>query len=707
MNKSGYVIVKKGPHKVGLVDTSGNEVLPCIYDKVLDYDDDGYIRFMKGEVYGTIDFNGNILIPLEYGLTHLGVFHDGTARAQKDGLWGLVNEKGKPVVDFQYKSMNAYYDGTYKVTTLEGKRAYITPHGKQRLKLKSIATYHNDVAPALLKEGGWVFVNRVQERINAYLYWSMDPVLRNGIYHVAKKQNQYGMADYTGKPIVDEWFDYPFEFCNGLARVQRKNLKEDGSEIRLPNGQPEYLYGIINENGQFLFPMVYTSMHWNDFQQKDCWYAEDDKASYLLFPDGSRRIYNHRSRRSRDLLYDTRCYIPRSEYDNNISEADLLNEPKVRIVETYHPRVFDMDSFIDRINWWAFNIPYFTAGGYYYRDTDMPIPTDSYQKGQIIRSGMFLEATQKLRCPLHKTRFVILSRGIVKVENLKQVARPRRMRVPFRESIINPNDYFLVTDIYKQAGITQIMLLQLPYGAIKMANEIGLSGEELLARLDLEEEIEETHHDLHVKLTQPAHGYSLSDEWTEAMRHPIGLDTEMHLFDLEPEENTIENKLASNEIYNNYRTHKLENIWYDWQKRNFSRKSEHTLKLAVGDIMTLNVDVIIGTDGISGKLLVKGVQPNSQRVVDITVPVWQDGKHNETELLANCYEGVLCSYEDRCESIAFPLLGTGSYGFPIEQAADVAYHTIMECLEEKLYEGDVIICCGNYEEVAVFQKISK
>ena len=43
---------------MGLETASGKVLLPQIYDKILDYDEDGYVRFLKDGFYATIDLQG-------------------------------------------------------------------------------------------------------------------------------------------------------------------------------------------------------------------------------------------------------------------------------------------------------------------------------------------------------------------------------------------------------------------------------------------------------------------------------------------------------------------------------------------------------------------------------------------------------------------------------------------------------------------------
>lgn len=58
----------------------------------------------------------------------------------------------------------------------------------------------------------------------------------------------------------------------------------------------------------------------------------------------------------------------------------------------------------------------------------------------------------------------------------------------------------------------------------------------------------------------------------------------------------------------------------------------------------------------------------------------------ENELLANCYRNALkLAEQHKIDSIAFPAISTGAFGYPIEEAAEVAFKTIMELLPELQY----------------------
>ena len=56
-------------------------------------------------------------------------------------------------------------------------------------------------------------------------------------------------------------------------------------------------------------------------------------------------------------------------------------------------------------------------------------------------------------------------------------------------------------------------------------------------------------------------------------------------------------------------------------------------------------------------------------IIHTVGPAWVDGKHGEREILCSCYEKSLRLAADlQAESIAFPLISTGVYGFPKEEA---------------------------------------
>lgn len=65
---------------------------------------------------------------------------------------------------------------------------------------------------------------------------------------------------------------------------------------------------------------------------------------------------------------------------------------------------------------------------------------------------------------------------------------------------------------------------------------------------------------------------------------------------------------------------------------------------------------------------------SAKYIIHASGPVYIDGEHGEANTLKSCYEKSLkLAISKRCKSIAFPLLATGSYGFPREEAIKIAF----------------------------------
>ena len=70
-------------------------------------------------------------------------------------------------------------------------------------------------------------------------------------------------------------------------------------------------------------------------------------------------------------------------------------------------------------------------------------------------------------------------------------------------------------------------------------------------------------------------------------------------------------------------------------------------------------------------------------VIHTAGPIWKDGRSGEEELLASCFRSSLgIAKKKDCESIAFPLISTGSYGFPKPLALQIAVREISSFLME-------------------------
>ena len=79
-------------------------------------------------------------------------------------------------------------------------------------------------------------------------------------------------------------------------------------------------------------------------------------------------------------------------------------------------------------------------------------------------------------------------------------------------------------------------------------------------------------------------------------------------------------------------------------------------------------------------------------VIHTVGPIWHGGRYGEKELLTSCYRKSLeLAAEYHCETVAFPLISAGVYGYPKEQALRVAEETIRAFLEQSEQDMTVYI----------------
>jgi O-acetyl-ADP-ribose deacetylase (regulator of RNase III) len=153
------------------------------------------------------------------------------------------------------------------------------------------------------------------------------------------------------------------------------------------------------------------------------------------------------------------------------------------------------------------------------------------------------------------------------------------------------------------------------------------------------------------------------------------------------------------------------------------------------DITTLNVDAIVnaannsllGGGGVDGAIhraagpqllaacKVLGGCPTGQAkitpgfnlparwVIHTVGPVWQGGQHHEAELLDACYQSSFSlAQQQQVRSIAFPAISTGVYGFPRQQAAEIAI-AAMRQYEPRFDE--IIACCFSDDDRELYESL--
>ena len=103
--------------------------------------------------------------------------------------------------------------------------------------------------------------------------------------------------------------------------------------------------------------------------------------------------------------------------------------------------------------------------------------------------------------------------------------------------------------------------------------------------------------------------------------------------------------------------------------------------------------------------ITKGYNLPAEYVIHAVGPVWHKGTSGEDDLLASCYQkSFRLAREYNLQSMAFPAISTGVYGFPKQRAADIAIRETQKELAEINKLLKVFFVCFNNETRIAYEE---
>ena len=116
----------------------------------------------------------------------------------------------------------------------------------------------------------------------------------------------------------------------------------------------------------------------------------------------------------------------------------------------------------------------------------------------------------------------------------------------------------------------------------------------------------------------------------------------------------------------------------------------------------------IGHCGVGEARITKGYNLKARHVIHTVGPIWHGGKHGENQYLFNCYKkSLLLSTHHGIETIAFPNISTGIFGYPKELAAETAIAAVKQHQRSGRKLKEVTLCCYDEENYEIYNKLLK
>ena len=111
----------------------------------------------------------------------------------------------------------------------------------------------------------------------------------------------------------------------------------------------------------------------------------------------------------------------------------------------------------------------------------------------------------------------------------------------------------------------------------------------------------------------------------------------------------------------------------------------------------------IGICGVGEARITKGYKLKAKHVIHTVGPVWHGGDHFEDQYLFNCYKkSLLLSTHHSIDTIAFPNISTGIFGYPRELSAETAVKAVKSHQRSGRKLKEVTFCCFDEENFQIY-----
>jgi len=247
--------------KYGSVDRNGKEIIPIMYDEIYTQQIVCCTLVRIGDKFGVINRDGKILIPVKYeDLAHWGggniIPLPPPTKAKMNGKWGYLDSTGKEVTPFKYDEINTFCYSTSLIPVKYGdKWGFIDKSGKEIEKFlydnMECNEYSFFIGQKANENGNGnlgIIDNTYGKAITSFIYQRIIPLDNfnsKGVIAAVRLNDQWGFIDNKGNQLVKP--KYQFEeikpYTSGLAAVEKEGK-----------------WGFINKAGTIIIPIKYDEI---------------------------------------------------------------------------------------------------------------------------------------------------------------------------------------------------------------------------------------------------------------------------------------------------------------------------------------------------------------------------------------------------------------------------------------------------------------
>lgn len=264
---SDYLIVRH-MGKYGLMNRSGEMVVEAKYDLIEELENPGYVKASNDDLFGVIDVNGNVIVPLKYD--YVGRMSEDIIIVREDGMYGFYDKHGNLVAPIEYKEIREFVGGMARFRGVK-KFGFINTKGEH------IVDAFADEAENFKEGACLVTMNNNIGLMNLNGDWVAAPMYEDGGsfsggYAYLAQSGKYGFVDKTGKFVIPMKYSGAKDFHPeyGLACVEENGL-----------------WGVIDVRGNYVVPAQFDDVS----VTADGYICVQKDGRYGVFSSSGREIY--------------------------------------------------------------------------------------------------------------------------------------------------------------------------------------------------------------------------------------------------------------------------------------------------------------------------------------------------------------------------------------------------------------------------------